>query len=122
MDQELALADLTEGQREQAMVRFEVLRPHLEGEVPLSHASSGAGVALRTARRWLARYRAAGLVGLARMPRADLGRPKLYGELIDFIEGLFLHKPRPSVATIHRRVLAMAKSGNGHRLPTAAFI
>ena len=109
MDQEPTLAELTDGQREAAMVRFEVLRPHLDGLAPLSHAASAAGVALRTARRWLARYRAAGLVGLARSPRADAGRRRVAGELVEFIEGMFLRKPRPSVSTIHRRVMAFAK-------------
>ncbi len=103
------LAQLPEAQREQAMVRFVVLRPHLEHEVPLSRAAHDACVALRTAERWLSRYRAAGLIGLARTPRTDGGRPKLSVELVHLIEGLFLKKPRPSVTAIHRRVTAIAR-------------
>jgi putative transposase len=108
-DQTPALAQLSEAQREQAMVRFAVLRPHLERDVPLPRAASEAGVALRTARRRLARYRAAGLVGLARVPRADVGRRRVAAEIGDIIEGLFLRKPRPSVAAIHRRIVKLAK-------------
>ena len=108
-DQTPALAQLSEAQREEAMVHFEVLRPHLERDVPLPRAARDAGVAVRTARRWLARYRAAGLVGMARLPRSDLGRRKIAAELVEYIEGLFLRKPRPSVATIYRRVLKLAK-------------
>ena len=104
-----ALAALTDGQRESAMARFAVLRPHLEQEVPLARVAADAGVALRTVQRWLARYRVAGLVGLARLPRTDLGRRKVASELVQIIEGLFLRKPRPSVAAIHRRVLRAAK-------------
>ncbi len=54
------LAELTHAQREQAMARFRVLRPHTERGVPLPRAAGAAGVGLRTVERWLARYRADG--------------------------------------------------------------
>ena len=108
-DPKPALASLSEAQREEAMRRFAVLRPHIEHRVPLSRAADAAGVPVRTAERWLARYRAGGLAGLARVPRADVGRRKVAAELVEFIEGEFLRKPRPSASTIHRRVLKLAK-------------
>ncbi len=108
-DEKPKLAELTEVQREQAMVRFTALRPHLDSGVPLPKAARAAGIPVRTARRWLARYRTSGLVGLARLQRSDAGHRKLSGEIVEVIEGMFLRKPRPSVATIHRRVLAIAK-------------
>jgi hypothetical protein len=40
--------------------RMLVLRPHLEHGVPLARAAIDAGVPIRTARRWLAAYRAGG--------------------------------------------------------------
>jgi putative transposase len=40
-----------------AMERFAVLQPHLEENVPLARAARQAGVPVRTAERWLARYR-----------------------------------------------------------------
>lgn len=70
----LALAELTNHQREQAMGRFAVLKPHLEEEVPSARAAAAAGIPAGTAERWLARYRTGGLAGLARVPRADVGR------------------------------------------------
>ncbi len=112
------MTQLSEGQRERAMARFAVLRPHLEDGVALAHAARTAGVALRTAERWLSRYRAAGLGGLARAPRTDGGRPRLAEELVRLIEGLFLSKPRPSVTAIHRRVAAIAME---RKLPTPAY-
>ena len=103
------LTELTDAQREQAMARFFVLQPQLDRGVPLPRAAREAGIPLRTAQRWLARYRSSGLVGLARLPRTDLGRrKKVPAEVVEFVEGLFLRKPRPSVASIYRRVLAMA--------------
>ncbi len=66
------------------------------------------GIALRTAQRWLQRYRAHGLAGLARQPRADRGTTGFPPELIRLIEGLALRTPRPTVAAIHRRVAAVA--------------
>jgi len=116
-DSRPAAATLTEAQRAQAMVRFAVLQPHLEREVPLARAAREAGVALRTARRWLRRYRRSGLAGLVRGARNDRGRRKTTPELVWFVEGLVLRKPRPSVATIHRRVCMIAAE-HGWRLPS----
>src|SRR5262245_57426032 len=90
------------------MARFAVLRPHLHEGIPLSEVARTAGVPLRSVQRWLARYRAAGLVGLARAPRADTGQRKLPGELVQVIEGLALRTPRPSIAAMHRRMTALA--------------
>jgi putative transposase len=82
------LTQLSEAQRAQAMLRFAVLRPHLEDGISLSRAAVAAGVAIRTAGRWLARYRVAGLVGLARAPRTDVGQRKLAAAIIEAIEGI----------------------------------
>jgi putative transposase len=67
-----------------------------------------AGVPLRSVQRWLARYRAAGLVGLARAQRSDTGQRKLPVELVQVIEGMALRTPRPSIAAIHRSMTALA--------------
>ena len=70
MDQEPnmepALAACTEEERQEAMGRFAVLRPHINDGVPLPEAARDAGVPLRSVQRWLARYRATGLAGLVR--------------------------------------------------------
>jgi putative transposase len=103
-----ALAACTEAQRQQAMARFAVLRSHIEEGIPLSEVAREAAVPLRSLQRWLARYRAAGLVGLARAQRSDTGTRKLPAELVAVIEGMALRKPRPSIATMHRRITALA--------------
>ena len=59
------LTGLTETDRRLAMSRFEVLRPYLEDGVPLARADAASRTPLRTAQRWLHRYRASGLAGLA---------------------------------------------------------
>lgn len=103
------LVELTPSQREQAMTRFEVLRPHIEEEIPMARVASNAGIPLRTVQRWLSRYRAAGLAGLARSTRSDAGYRKIAPELVELIEGLALRKPQPSIATIYRRLVTIAK-------------
>ena len=112
MDQEQniepALAAFTEEERQEAMGRFAVLRPHINDGVPLPEAARDAGVPLRSVQRWLVRYRAAGLAGLVRAKRSDTGNRKLPAELVDLIEGMALRKPRPSVAAIHRKMTALA--------------
>ncbi len=67
------------------MRRWEVLRPHVEDGVPLVRAARDAGVASRTAQRWLAAFRTGGLTALGRQPRADAGRPRTQGELVEVI-------------------------------------
>ena len=103
-----ALVELDERQREAAMRRWRVLQPSIEGGLPLAVAARSAGVPLRSAQRWMARYRRDGLVGLARSPRSDRGRRRLPDELVALIEGLALARPRPSVATITRRAAGIA--------------
>lgn len=95
--------------------RLAVLRPHLNDEVPLTQAAADAGVSVRTARRWLARYRAEGPAGLGRPPRPEAGTRKFAQELVELIEGMALLKPPLSIATIHRRASAIAKE-KGWRL------
>lgn len=112
-----SLAALSADQRAEAMMRFELLKPHLEGGVPLPRVASEAGIALRTAKRWLARYRAHGLVGLIRIARSDAGHRKLIPKLIQLIEGMALRKPQTSVATLYRRVISIAKE-HGWPLPS----
>ena len=69
----LALANLGDERRRQAMDRFAVLRLHLEDGVPLTRAAADSGIPLRTAQHWLACYRESGLTGLARPVRRDAG-------------------------------------------------
>ncbi|WP_217999284.1 helix-turn-helix domain-containing protein [Nocardia exalbida] len=101
------LTGLTEAERRQAMDRFEVLRPYLEDGVPLPRAAAAAGTPLRTAQRWLHRYRSAGLAGLARTHRSSTGR-RADPELVRLIEGMALRRPRPSLAAITRRAARAA--------------
>lgn len=94
---------LNEQQRDLAWSRWLLLAPTVEHAVPLAEAAEHAGIPLRTAQRWLTRYRTDGLAGLVRAQRADQGLRRTQPELVALIEGLALRRPRPSVATITRR-------------------
>jgi putative transposase len=72
--------------------------------VPLGEAAIDAGISLRTARRWLTRYRADGPAGLTRPIRPEAGKRTFPKELVELIEGMALLKPPPSIVTIHRRL------------------
>src|SRR5450755_3015323 len=111
-------AALKDEQRKLAMERFDVLRPHLEDDVPLARAARNAGISVRTAERWLARYRRMGLVGLARSARSDADAHHLPPDLVALIEGMGLKKPRASAAAIHRRINNMAKA---HGWPVPSY-
>ena len=118
---DLALAALSGDRRHEAMACLAVLRPALEEDVPLARVAAAAGVPLRTAQRWLARYRRDGVPGLARPTRSDAGRRRLPSELVELIEGLGLRRPRPSAATIHRRV-APAAAARGWPVPSTRTV
>lgn len=117
----MALAELDEERREQALRRFAVLAAHLHDGVALSAAAAQAGVAPRTARRWLARYRSGGLVALAPAARADLGQRRTVAALVELIEGLALRRPAPPVAYIHRQATAVARA-SGWPAPSYATV
>lgn len=102
------LSELSEVRRTEAMVRFDAIRPVLEGGVSLATCAAAAGVPLRTAQRWLAAYHRDGLAGLVRALRSDAGRRHVPPQIVDLIEGLALRKPRLSVASIYRQMITIA--------------
>jgi len=110
-----------EQQREQAMARFAVLRPHLENGVPLTHAAAAAGIPVRTAGRWLARYCQSGIAGLLRPTRGDAGTHRSPADLVALIEGMALKRPRSSAAAIHRRI-GTAAAAQGWRVPSYSTV
>ena len=97
-----SLSSLTDEARSRALARFQVIRPFLEDGVPLTQIAREQGIVLRTARRWVDRYRKEGLTGLARKERGDRDKRKLTPALQQLIEGMALRKPgcpwRPSIA------------------------
>jgi putative transposase len=103
------LSGLPESGRTLALERFQTIRPFLEEDVSLSEVARSAGMSVRMAWYWVERYRKDGLVGLARQVRHDKGRQRLSPALQQVIEGLALRKPRPSIATVHRKAAEAAK-------------
>ncbi|WP_231982948.1 Mu transposase C-terminal domain-containing protein [Nocardia sp. 852002-20019_SCH5090214] len=108
-------------QRQQAMERFAVLRPHIEEGITLAETATAAGMPVRTARRWLAAYRRDGLAGLVRKPRTSKGQRQFPAEMVRLIEGLALRRPPPSAATIHRQILDIAP-GQGWPVPSYSTV
>ncbi|MGH9223600.1 MAG: Mu transposase C-terminal domain-containing protein [Acidimicrobiales bacterium] len=116
------LTELDDSARASAMACYDaVLRPHLEHGVPLTNAAEAAGVPLRTAQRWLARYRSGGLAALARQSRVDRGQRKLPAELQSLIEGMALRRPPLSAAGIHRQAARVATE-HGWAVPSYACV
>ena len=91
-----------------ALDRWQVLRAHVENDVPLVALARHHGVPLRTLQRWHAAYQRDGRDGLTDSPRRDRGTHRLPPQLQALIEGLALVKPRASVAAITRRAQATA--------------
>lgn len=109
------LSNLSDTARTAALERFHLIRPFLDEGVPLPTLARQHGLSLRTARRWVQRYRVGGLGALAPRPRADKGaRRALPPSLAQLVEALALHKPAPSIATIHRKVAAVTRAQGLH--------
>lgn len=94
-----------------AIARFRLLQPHLEENVPLARIAAEFGGSERTLRRWLAAWRANGIQGLEQARRSDAGnRRKLDPDLEGLVRSMATKRPRPTAASIHRKVQAEAKS------------
>ncbi len=65
------LAKLSDEDRQSALKRFQLLQPHLERKRPLRQVATEAGIAFRTAQRWVAQYQQFGLAALARKKRIE---------------------------------------------------
>src|SRR5918999_510634 len=66
-----SLVASTETQRAQALEHFHLIRPFLEGGVPLTHIAVEHRLSVRTLRRWVQQYRSHGLAGLIRATRKN---------------------------------------------------
>jgi putative transposase len=116
-----ALSSLSDDDRARAFARFQVIRPFLEDGIPLARVAREQRIILRTARRWVKRYRSDGLAGLARKERGDKAQRKLSTGLQQLIEGLALRKPSLSAAMIHRKAAEAAKN-LGERPPSYTVV
>jgi putative transposase len=87
------------------MARYRVIEPYLRGVRTLGSVAAEAGLTLRTAQRWVERYRKDGFASLARKERTDQGgRRAVSSRMVAIIEGLALEKPLIPVAAIYREV------------------
>lgn len=108
MTRQLGLDGTSDEERDLSLERFRILRSFFEDGVPLSRIAEHENVSLRTARRWVQRYRAFGLPGLGRKARADKDRRRISTGLAEAIEGLALQRPRLTAAAIHKHAVAVA--------------
>jgi putative transposase len=109
MGNSLSLTELNEQERAEAIARYKIIQPFLEGQATLKTVAKADGISYRTVQRWVRRYRQCGLVGLARKRRRDVNQRHVEPELKVLIEALALQKTKPSAAAIHRQVEIIAK-------------
>jgi len=89
--------------------RWQILRLHVEDEIPLADLARETKVSLRTLQRPHRSFQDGGIAALDLRPRIDAGRRRTAAETVAFIERLALTKPRPSLATLHRLAVADAR-------------
>src|SRR5258708_11464937 len=99
-----ALAGLSKPRRRRAFDRYRKLRPHLEQAVPLTRVAAEAGLPLRTAQRWVSRYRRFWVAGVRRAPPAGQGQTRRGSEEPRHLApGLAFPKPPPRPRAAHPR-------------------
>ena len=103
------LIELSEQERAQALQRYQIIQPFLEGRSTLKDAAVAKNIPYSTARRWVRRYRRDGLAGLAHKRRQDRDGRRMAMELQQIIEGLALQKTKPTAAAIYRQVKKIAQ-------------
>jgi putative transposase len=89
--------------------RWQILRLHIEDEIPLADLARETKVSLRTLQRSHRSFENGGIAALDPRTRIDAGRRRTAAETVAFIERLALTKPRPSLATLHRLAVADAR-------------
>jgi putative transposase len=100
------LAELSIEEREQAFVCW---NPTLRLVVSCDVAE-GSGVGVRTLQRWVAQYRKAGLVGLARKLRRDRGERRAVSPKYWMVRDIVRKLPRDLLILAHRGAKAYGES------------
>ena len=101
-----------------AMERYRMIEPYLEGTRTLTSVAIGADITLRTAQRWVQRYRRDGLASLGRRERMDRGAKRVISNrMLEMIEGLALERPRVPITAIYRELKEFAAK-TGEQLPS----
>lgn len=120
------LAELTDKERELAMIRYDVIAPLLEYPDPPKEAWEQAAVksncSKKTLHRWLKRYQQHGVAGLARKRRQDKGTRRVISlEMQRLIEALYLEHGHRTFRNLHRIIKAYAER-EGLPIPTYSTI
>lgn len=112
------LSELTETQREAALIKYRLIEPFLNKEMTLNQLCQDKKLSLKTTSTWVSHYRQFGLAGLARKSRTDKGNRRACStNMNNFLEGLHLKKPHLSNASLYRQARQLAEK-NQEALPS----
>ena len=107
------LFEFSEEEQQQAFERYNIIKSFLENNTTLKKLVETEKVSYSTISRWVKNYRLNGFIGLIDKRRNDKGKNRVINdELKALIEGLALKKPKPSIASVHRKVSVVAKREN----------
>lgn len=116
------LAELNAGERADALARYEIIAPLLEAKHRTQQlwrvAAEKGQCSEQTVRRWVSRFEAGGLAGLARKKRSDKKQRRAVSEeLKRTIEALYLESGQRTIKNVHRLVKKYAVNAGLH-VPT----
>jgi putative transposase len=117
----LKLTELNEQERAEALRRFHLIQPFLEGQSTLKAIAEKHNTSCRTIQRWISRYQKYGLAGLARKRRQDKNQRRMELKLQQVIEGLALQKEQLSAAVIYRQVKEVSQQ-KGWPIPSYSTV
>jgi len=96
--------------KQDSYTKYKIIQPCIEDKVSLSGIAIASSIPLRTLQRWCKLYKDQGLSGLTHKTRSDRGKYRnISMQLLHFIEGLALKKPKVSMAAICHKTSELAK-------------
>jgi putative transposase len=103
------LTAYSEENRKEAMNKYNIIAPFLDGKKTLMSISQKNGISRRTLQYWIRHYEQSGLKGLIRKTRCDAGRMNIELDVKVAIEKLILKYRRNSLTSIHRMIIEQCK-------------
>ncbi|WP_340392527.1 Mu transposase C-terminal domain-containing protein [Macrococcoides caseolyticum] len=102
---EISLTEIPAHQREKALEKFNIIKPHIFDNYPMNKISKESKVPISTLYRWKKNYESDGLVSLVNQKRSDAGIRKVDEIIYKEIQNIRLKNKRINIATVHRKII-----------------
>ncbi|SFJ69868.1 putative transposase [Halobacillus dabanensis] len=106
------LSSSSEKKRLDAMKKYEIIKPYILEQKPITYISKEKHIPVRTLQSWVQKYNHQGLKGLIRKERSDFGKIRINKDISGEIERLILTNRRATITSIHRKICKFCEKRN----------